>query len=135
VSRVEAFRHEFVEHAPDRLEPGVLYVSLPYKTVMHLCPCGCGHEVVTPLSPTGWALIFDGATLSLYPSVGNWSFPCQSHYWIDHGRVRWSWKWSKDRIERARASRGLRLIDESEEPAGTDRGQQNRARDRHGWNA
>jgi len=34
--------------------------------------------VVTPLSPTGWSLIFDGETVSLYPSIGNWNFPCRS---------------------------------------------------------
>lgn len=112
--RTQAFTHAFVEHAPDHLDPGVLYISLPYKTMLHLCACGCGHEVVTPLSPTGWALIFDGETVSLHPSIGNWSFACQSHYWIDHGRVRWSWKWSEERIARARANRSLRVVDDED---------------------
>ncbi len=36
------------------------------------------------------------------PSVGNWSFPCQSHYWIKNDRIEWAPKWSKERIERGR---------------------------------
>jgi hypothetical protein len=62
---------------------GVLYVSPGYATVTHLCCCGCGAEVVTPLSPTDWKLTFDGVAISLSPSVGNWSLPCRSHYFID----------------------------------------------------
>jgi hypothetical protein len=68
---------------------------------MHLCACGCGNRVVTPLSPKGWRLIFDGS-FSLYPSIGNWSFPCQSHYWIRNESVIWSESWSKEMIEKVR---------------------------------
>lgn len=75
--------------APDVLEPGVAYVSMEYATVLHLCCCGCGTQVVTPLSPARWELRFDGETISLYPSVGRWSLPCQSHYWIRRNEVRW----------------------------------------------
>lgn len=32
-----------------------------------------------------WTLIFDGDTVSLDPSIGNWSFHCQSHYLIVRG--------------------------------------------------
>ncbi len=102
MSRVITLTHEFVEFIPDALEEGRLYVSIPYATVAHKCCCGCGREVVTPLSPTDWKLIFNGQTISLDPSIGNWSFPCQSHYWIRNGRVRWAAQWSKDRIEAGR---------------------------------
>ncbi|MEW1836919.1 DUF6527 family protein [Nonomuraea angiospora] len=44
--------HRFVEHIPERLEPGELYISFPFATAAHLCACGCGKEVVIPLSPT-----------------------------------------------------------------------------------
>jgi hypothetical protein len=80
--------HEFVHAIPDQLEEGVVYVSIPYATAVHRCCCGCGHEVVTPLDPLQWSLIFDGETISLTPSIGNWSFPCRSHYWIRGGKVR-----------------------------------------------
>jgi hypothetical protein len=97
------FGHGFVEHIPERLEDGVLYISIPYATAMHLCACGCGREVVTPLTPTDWEMIFDGETVSLWPSIGNWSFECQSHYWIRRGRVRWGGGMSRQEIEQARA--------------------------------
>jgi hypothetical protein len=95
--------HEFVEHLPDELTDGIIYISIPYATVAHKCCCGCGHEVVTPLSPTDWELTFDGRTVSLDPSIGNWSFPCQSHYWIIRNTVRWSRPWSQKEIEKGRA--------------------------------
>ena len=79
--------HEFVEFIPDELKEGIVYVSVMFATVAHKCCCGCGREVVTPLSPTDWKLIYDGQSVSLEPSIGNWSFACQSHYWIRGNRV------------------------------------------------
>ena len=96
--------HEFVEFIPEELRESTLYVCIPFATVVHRCCCGCGREVVTPLSPTDWKLIFDGVSVSLHPSVGNWSFPCQSHYWIQHNRVRWAERWSQDQIDAGRAA-------------------------------
>ena len=83
-------RNEFVDHIPEQLDDGVLYVSMRFGTVVHRCACGCGEEVVTPLGPVEWRLTYDGRTVSLKPSIGNWSFPCRSHYWIDEGIVRWA---------------------------------------------
>ena len=82
-------QHEFVEFIPERLEQGKLYISIPYATATHLCCCGCGFEVSNPITPTDWTLSFDGESVSLTPSIGNSSFPCQSHYWIDQNRVCW----------------------------------------------
>src|SRR5260370_37386549 len=75
-------RHEFVEFIPDseHMEEQTLYVSMQFATVIHKCCCGCGKEVITPLSPTDWKLIFYGKTISLDPSIGNWSFECHLHY-------------------------------------------------------
>ena len=94
--------HRFVDHIPERLEPGELYISIPFATAVHLCACGCGHEVVTPLSPTDWKMTFDGESISLHPSIGNWSFPCQSHYWIRNNRVRRAPRWSAEQITAGR---------------------------------
>lgn len=84
---IPALSHEFVPSIPDTLEEGVVYISIPYATAVHLCCCGCKNEVVTPITPTDWELTFDGETISLYPSIGNWGFACQSHYWIRRNRV------------------------------------------------
>jgi hypothetical protein len=66
--------------------------------------CGCGNEVVTPLSPTDWKLTFDGKTVSLYPSIGNWNFECQSHYWIKKNRIEFADHWSQKEILGGRKS-------------------------------
>lgn len=97
-------KHVFVESAPDELEEGTLYVSLEYASVIHQCCCGCGREVVTPLSPTDWCLEFDGVSVSLWPSIGNWTFPCRSHYWIEKSRVYWASDWSEERIAKGRTA-------------------------------
>ncbi|GMU06123.1 hypothetical protein ASNO1_23760 [Corallococcus caeni] len=96
--RYPRLEHRFVQYLPERMEPGILYVSMEYGTVAHRCCCGCGEEVVTPLTPTDWKLIYDGETISLKPSVGNWNLACRSHYVIDHGRVIEAGPWSDERI-------------------------------------
>jgi hypothetical protein len=101
--KLKAVTHEFVDYVPDDLKEGVVYVCIQFATAVHRCCCGCGREVVTPLSPVDWTLIFNGQTISLNPSIGNWSLPCQSHYWIRQGRVVWARRWSKAEIASGRA--------------------------------
>jgi hypothetical protein len=101
--KLQSLRHKFVESFPDQLEPGVIYVSMRFASASHLCCCGCGNEVVTPISPHEWHLIFDGKTISLKPSIGNWGLPCRSHYWITRGQVEWAGKWTANEIEEGRA--------------------------------
>lgn len=101
-------RHEFVEFVPDELEQGVLYISLTYATAAHRCACGCGSEVVTPFSPTDWAMVFNGESVSLSPSIGNWSFPCRSHYWIERGKVVWAPSMSPAQVAAGRNEDALR---------------------------
>lgn len=100
--RATTLAHVFVEHIPALLADATLYISLSFATVVHRCACGCATEVVTPLTPTDWELTYDGETISLSPSIGNWHLPCQSHYWIDHSRVRWARAMSRGQIEAGR---------------------------------
>src|SRR5688572_12812331 len=95
-------RHEFVEYIPEKLSEGVVYVCLGFDTVVHSCACGCGSEVVTPLSPTDWKITYNGKNVSLSPSIGNWGFDCRSHYWITDGKVRWSGDWSDKEVSAGR---------------------------------
>jgi hypothetical protein len=95
---IESLRPEFTESFPTVMDHGVLYISIPYRTCGHLCCCGCGQEVVTPLSPAEWSLTYDGDNVSLTPSIGNWGLACQSHYWIRDGKVRWSRRYTPDEI-------------------------------------
>lgn len=91
-------QHKFCEYVPGHLQPGTIYITMEFGTAVHLCICGCGQKVVTPFSPTDWKLIYDGETVSLDPSIGNWSFDCQSHYWIKNNQVVMSNKWTDDEI-------------------------------------
>jgi Family of unknown function (DUF6527) len=102
IARSGTLTHKFVEHIPEQLEDGVLYVSISFATAAHRCACGCGREVITPITPTDWQLTFDGETISLAPSIGNWNYECQSHYWIKQNNVRWAPRWSRLDIERGR---------------------------------
>ena len=99
MTRVFTLAHEFVDYVPNDLKEGTIYVSMQFATAVHKCCCGCGKEVVTPFSPTDWKLTFDGQSITLHPSIGNWSFSCQSHYWIEHNTIRLEPRW---RIERLR---------------------------------
>lgn len=96
-------RPKFVEFIPEALEDGVLYVAMEYQTVAHRCCCGCGCPVYLPLSPTQWQLTFDGEAIWLEPSVGSWSLPCRSHYWIRGNHVHWADQWTPQQVEAARS--------------------------------
>jgi len=98
MSRLKSLKPEFVEFIPGEPKPGVLYISEKYKTATHLCCCGCGSKVVTPLKTAGWRLTTERRGVTLYPSIGNWSFPCQSHYWIRGSKVEWAERMTREEI-------------------------------------
>lgn len=100
--RHKRLEHRFVEHIPERIEAGILYVSMEYATSAHSCCCGCGEEVVAPFTPTDWKMTFDGETISLRPSIGNWTLKCRSHYVIDRGKVIEASPWSDEQVEAER---------------------------------
>jgi len=123
MKREITLRHEFVEYIPDDLKDGTIYVSMVFATVAHKCCCGCGNEVITPISPTDWQITFDGESISLDPSIGNWSFACKSHYWIIRNRMKWAPRWSQKKIETGRAHDRLakeRYFDSTRTPTITD---------------
>ncbi|MER5385965.1 DUF6527 family protein [Streptomyces sp. NPDC002688] len=118
MTATNTLRPVFVETFPTPMEPATLYVSISYRTCGHLCACGCGHEVITPLSPGKWSLSYDGESVSLAPSIGNWALPCKAHYWIRKGEVHWSRRYSMAEIEdnRERDRRHLIEVASSETP-------------------
>lgn len=89
--RVRRLAASFVEKIPAQLDAGILYISLAYRTASHLCACGCGRRIATPIrpSPHGWTIEYNGENVSLHPSVGLSELPCNSHYIVDQGRVVW----------------------------------------------
>jgi hypothetical protein len=96
MSPIQTLEPCFVHTVPAQLEEGKLYISMEYCSINHLCACGCGSEVVTPLHPARWAIFYDGYAVSLWPSVGSFDLPCRSHYVIERNRVVWHLSWSED---------------------------------------
>ncbi|MCJ7420447.1 DUF6527 family protein [Sphingomicrobium astaxanthinifaciens] len=102
------FEVERVHFMPKQLEPGVLYVSDEFETAAHLCACGCGSKIRTPILPTEWRLAGSDKNPTLRPSVGNWQRPCRSHYFITNGRVKWCAQWTEEEIMAGRRAEQLR---------------------------
>lgn len=85
--KINTIRPEYVTQFPSTFVDGVLYISEEFETAGHLCCCGCGERVITPLNPAKWQIRKDGNKVSLSPSVGNWNYACRSHYWISRSQV------------------------------------------------
>lgn len=99
---------QHVEYMPKQLEPGILYVSEKFGAVAHLCACGCGAKIRTPLGATEWSLKVAASGPSLWPSVGNWQQACKSHYVIDNGEIIWCGTWTPEQILDGRRSEEAR---------------------------
>ncbi len=112
--RIDRLRPSFVTDIPECLEPGVLYMALEYDAMAHVCACGCGNEIATPIGPTDWNIAWNGVGLTVRPSVGNGSLPCRSHYLIDSSRVVWLPPMTDGEIvyERVRTARAKGLYHE-----------------------
>lgn len=102
------FKLVLVNSIPERLHVGMLYVTKDMDVAGHLCACGCGREVITPLSPTDWSLTVDRRVATLEPSIGNWAFPCRSHYFILGGKVVWAENMSAKAIAQGRQRNKVR---------------------------
>ena len=100
--KIKRLRLERVHYMPKVLEPGVLYASEEFGAAAHLCACGCGAKIRTPLGPTEWRLEESTEGPSLSPSVGNWQQPCRSHYWIWQGKIEWHGGWTEEQVKAGR---------------------------------
>jgi len=96
---MKTLQHKFVEYIPTFLEEGIIYITIEYRTAVHKCVCGCGGKVVTPITPKDWKLTFDGKSISLFPSIGNWNFDCKSHYFIINNEIRFARRWFNSEIK------------------------------------
>ncbi|MGV8917285.1 MAG: DUF6527 family protein [Pseudomonas sp.] len=117
---IKSLTPQFVEHFPERLKPGELYLAMEFATAAHLCACGCGNKVITPFSPTDWQMSFDGETVSLKPSIGNWTFKCRSHYWVRSGRIEWAGNMSQEAINAGRRRDAEAKARQPGRPSGED---------------
>lgn len=104
MTKIYDIRPEFVDRIPKTLNEGLIYISRKYATAAHNCCCGCGTKIVTPLKPGRWRLEATGDVVSIYPSIGNWSAACQSHYWITDNRIDWARAFTPGEIAANRTS-------------------------------
>jgi hypothetical protein len=79
----------FVDQMPDHYDYNHIYISNRYKVAKHICLCGtCDQMTIMPLNyelfpNTHWKLVEEtNGTVSFIGSVGNYRFPCKSHYII-----------------------------------------------------
>ena len=100
--KVKSFKPQFVVRIPKHIEDRILYICLECNITIHKCACGCGEEIALPIDPKQWKLIYDGETVSLRPSIGNWSYKCRSHYFITNNNVEWANAWNENQIEKNR---------------------------------
>lgn len=98
--KIQELHPQHVEHLPEQLEDGVLYICESFEMAAHRCCCGCGEDVITPLNRAKWSLRERNGRVSLEPSIGNWKFDCQSHYWITNNKVLPAGQMSKATIRR-----------------------------------
>ena len=96
--RIKRWELVWVEDMPPVLEEGKVYVSILHDLTEHLCACGCGEEISLRLSPSGWQIEYDGETISISPSIGNWQLPCSSHYFIIQNQTVEAEQWTTTRI-------------------------------------
>ncbi len=81
----------FLDFIPNELEEGKLYISEKYKTATHLCACGCKCKTITPLKEGEWTMTNNNGSITLSPSIGNFSGenPYHAHYFIRDNKILW----------------------------------------------
>jgi len=94
--KINVLKIEFVFEMPKYFQPGVLYFSIEYEIAGHLCACGCGNKVWTPINVFStdktshkWGFINNKGLITLSPSIGNFALECKSHYFIKENKVVW----------------------------------------------
>lgn len=94
---------------PAEFEAGILYVSKEFGIAGHLCACGCGNRIMTPLGAAEWAIKTKNDRISMWPSIGNGQLQCKSHYIIRNSKIIWCHSmtddWTKTDLERAEKKR------------------------------
>jgi len=87
-SQIQELKVVFTDNIPIELADSFLYISMEYCMAKHKCPCGCGLTLITPILPKRWHIYYDGETISLSPSIGNYQFG-GSHYFVRKNMIVW----------------------------------------------
>jgi len=85
--RKESVTPEYIEFMPevDDMKENTIYISLKFSVTGHRCLCGCGSLTILPINNDGWNMTDNDNKLTFTPSVGNFQYPCKSHYIITKG--------------------------------------------------
>lgn len=92
MEKIFEIKPTIVEFIPEIIEPGVLYISFKYETMIHLCACGCGIKTVTPIGDWNVSTIDEHKHVTLRPSIGNFSGErpnYHAHYFITDNKIDW----------------------------------------------
>ena len=75
-----------VEFIPpfEEMKAGILYYSPTYKTVNHLCPCGCGEQTPIHIKQGEFTIEINAGKATITPSLFR-RMGCKSHYIITNG--------------------------------------------------
>jgi hypothetical protein len=90
ITKLEPKFSTYIPNYEDMVD-GELYISITFLSASHRCACGCGLETVTPLiDKDGWDISYSPEKgVSLSPSIGNFQYPCKSHYFIKNNQIEW----------------------------------------------
>ena len=82
----------FVDSLPKQggeMQEGRLYLSIKEMTASHLCACGCGRIVETPLGRDGWSLLLSEGNITIRPAIKSIVSGCGAKYNITNNLVQW----------------------------------------------
>ena len=71
---------------PFAIEKGLVKAREPI-TAVRIYNTNTSKVIIEEVPCVNQSVKYDGETVSLSPSIGNFQFPCKSHYWIRENRV------------------------------------------------
>lgn len=97
MARINEFTNvRYAGYITDDPKEGEVIISHRFRTLAHLCPCGCGNVIHIPFStpkdapdPNRWLLTEDEGTITLSPSLLNLSCPNRAHYFVEDNQIKW----------------------------------------------
>ena len=85
---LKEYKHKFIRYMPDKIQPGIIYITVFYGQITFRCPCVRGEVIKRILKPgqvNPFWFEFDGHTVTLGPQIV--SVQCQTHFRIINNKV------------------------------------------------
>lgn len=87
---IQKFETVYVDRLPykENMEAEKVYITNNRTQATHLCPCGCGTEILTPFGRGGYhCLENEDKSLTLSPQIEH--SPCSNRYIMYNGYIIW----------------------------------------------